>query len=205
MALSLLVASTGLSGRGVTETLTYLSRLKYEQDPVRREVLRALEAISGLYTSEHIPFLETLVTDALEARDTSEATRTALRVLTFEILRAHLMDHRGALFQFALRTMERLLGLAAETREEPLFAQALAAMVASVMKLANEECAPELLLDVAARVRTGAPLVALELVREAGTRRYWRGAEARNLLRELRQHPRPAVRVAARAVTVTTG
>ncbi|QRO02245.1 hypothetical protein JRI60_26120 [Archangium violaceum] len=111
MALSLLVASTGLSGRGVTETLTYLSRLKNEQDPVRREVLRALEAISGLYTSEHIPFLETLVTDALEARDTSEATRTALRVLTFELLRAHLMDHRGALFQFALRTMERLLGL----------------------------------------------------------------------------------------------
>ncbi|WP_257449456.1 hypothetical protein [Archangium lipolyticum] len=111
MALSMLVASTALSGRGVTETLTYLSRLKNEQDPVRREVLRALEIMAPLYTSEHIALLETLVTDALEARDTSEATLTALRSLILELIRAHLMEHRGDLFQFALRTLERLVGL----------------------------------------------------------------------------------------------
>jgi hypothetical protein len=110
-ALALLVRSTALSRRGMTETLAELSsRLRNEQDPVRLEVLRELSRVPvSIFTPEHLPFLEALVKDTLEARDTSEPTVAALQNLAEEFVRAHVTAHRGPLFQFALKLMERRL------------------------------------------------------------------------------------------------
>ncbi len=92
-----------------------------------------------------------------------------------------------------------LLGLAHEAREEPLFAPALADAVAAAVGDQSAEWQPELLLETADRVAEVAPLVALTLVRTAGERLHWREDAARRL-RALREHPRPGVRAAARAV-----
>ncbi|OJT24226.1 hypothetical protein BO221_13670 [Archangium sp. Cb G35] len=93
-----------------------------------------------------------------------------------------------------------LLGLSAEAGEEPFFTSALESTVASSMEAASFESPPEALLEVAARVEAGAPLVALALVREAGKRLNWREDAARHL-RALRRHPSVSIRAAARALT----
>jgi hypothetical protein len=110
-ALALLVRSTALSRRGMTETLAELSsRLRNEQDPVRREVLQELRKVpASLFTPEHLPFLEALVRDTQEARDASEVTLAALQHLAEELVRAHVTEHRSPLFQFALKLLERRL------------------------------------------------------------------------------------------------
>jgi hypothetical protein len=110
-ALSLLVSSTGLSRRGMKETLTHLSRLKNEQDPVRLEVLTALSRVPvSVFTPEHLPGLEALVTYVVEARDTSVGTRSALQELAFRFIRAHAATPESPLFRFALDTLKRLAG-----------------------------------------------------------------------------------------------
>ncbi len=108
-ALGHLVRSTALSRRGLTRTLSDLSRLENEQEPVRRHVLGELARVPGsLFTPEHIPLLDSLVTHTLEARDTSSAILKLLLTLAHSLIRAHFMDHRGALIQFALTILERL-------------------------------------------------------------------------------------------------
>jgi hypothetical protein len=55
-ALVYLVRATGLSRRGMTETLTHLLRLRNEQDPVRMAALNALAEVPlSTFTAEHIP------------------------------------------------------------------------------------------------------------------------------------------------------
>jgi hypothetical protein len=110
-ALSLLVSSTGLSRRGMKETLTHLARLKNEQDPVRQEVLTTLSRVPvSVFAPEHLPGLETLVTYVVEARDTSVGTRSALQELAFRFIRAHAATPESPLFRFALDTLKRLAG-----------------------------------------------------------------------------------------------
>ncbi|PTL79009.1 hypothetical protein [Vitiosangium sp. GDMCC 1.1324] len=110
-ALALLVSSTGLSRRGLTETLAYLSRLKNEQDPVRLAALTELAQVPpSIVAPEHIPALETLVTYVVEARDTSRGTQMALQELAFRLIRAHATAPEGPLFRFALDTLKRLAG-----------------------------------------------------------------------------------------------
>jgi hypothetical protein len=94
---------------------------------------------------------------------------------------------------------EALRGLAEETREEPLHAQALAGAVYSAVESPGAEWEPEVLLEASDRVKEEAPLVAVVLVGTAGRRLHWR-ADAASRLRALREHPRPAVRAAARAL-----
>lgn len=108
-ALLLLVRSTRLSGRGLTETLAYLSRLKNEQDPVRSAVLRELAQVpASLFAAEHVPLLDALVTDALQARDASDGTRASIKKLITALLRSHATGIQGPLFRFALGVVERL-------------------------------------------------------------------------------------------------
>ena len=110
-ALSLLVASTGLSRRGLKETLTHLARLKNEQDPVRQEVLSTLSRVPvSVFTPEHIPGLEALVTYVVEARDTSIGTRSALQEVAFRFIRAYAATPDSPLFRFALDMLKRLAG-----------------------------------------------------------------------------------------------
>ncbi|QRK08959.1 hypothetical protein JQX13_01950 [Archangium violaceum] len=110
-ALALLVYSTGLSRRGLTETLAHLARLKNEQDPVRLAALTELARVPpSLVAPEHISALESLVTYVVEARDTSRGTQMALQELAFRLIRAHATAPEGPLFRFALDTLKRLAG-----------------------------------------------------------------------------------------------
>ncbi|WPB82239.1 hypothetical protein KYC5002_24375 [Archangium violaceum] len=108
-ALAMLVRSTGLSRRGLTETLTYVcSRLKNEQEPVRKPVLRELARVPvSLFKPKHIELLEPLVTADVQ-RDMMDASKSPLYSLAAALIRAHVSDHRSPLLQFALMTMERL-------------------------------------------------------------------------------------------------
>ncbi len=110
-ALVQLVRSTGLSRRGMTETLTHLMRLRNEQDPVRMAVLGELANVPlSTFTAEHIPSLTELVVCVVEARDSSPTTRAALQRLAFRLMRGHATEPDGPLFQFALDTLKRLAG-----------------------------------------------------------------------------------------------
>ena len=120
-ALTLLVSSTGLSRRGLAETLTFLSRLKNDQDPVRLSALTGLARLPlSLFTPEHIPALESLVTYVVEARDTSRGTQSALQELAFRLLRAHAPTPESPLFRFALGTLRRLAGQSGTLALPPL-------------------------------------------------------------------------------------
>ena len=108
-ALALLVSCTGLSRRGLGDTLAALARLKNEQDPVRAAALSALaEVPPTLFTAEHVPALQSLVTYVVEARDTSFMTQQALQRLAFQLMRAHATATDSPLFRFALETLQRL-------------------------------------------------------------------------------------------------
>ncbi|SEL86776.1 hypothetical protein SAMN05444354_109115 [Stigmatella aurantiaca] len=110
-ALVLLVSCTGLSRRGMTETLAHLSRLKNEQDPVRLAVMNALVQVPvAVFKPEHLPALEALLTYAVEARDTSMGTQGAFQQLAFRFIQAHATEPEGPFFRFALATLKRLAG-----------------------------------------------------------------------------------------------
>lgn len=71
--------------------LASLTRLRNEQDPVRSSALRAVASVpASLLTTAHLPALEQLATDALEARDRSYQTSRAVETL------AHIMLTRAA-------------------------------------------------------------------------------------------------------------
>jgi hypothetical protein len=108
-ALSLLVSCTGQSRRGVEETLEALARRKNEQDPVRCAALTALSQVPpSLFTPAHVPALQRLVTDAVEARDMSMGTQMAVQQLAFRQMRAHATHPEHPLFRFALETLQWL-------------------------------------------------------------------------------------------------
>ncbi|WP_224241839.1 hypothetical protein [Hyalangium gracile] len=110
-ALVFLVRATGLSRRGMTETLTHLMRLRNEQDPVRMAVLSELANVPlAAFSAEHIPSLTELVTCVVEARDSSSTTRAALQQLAFRLMQGHATEPEGPLFQFSLDTLKRLAG-----------------------------------------------------------------------------------------------
>lgn len=92
-----------------------------------------------------------------------------------------------------------VLELAAEVREEPLFARSLATIVAASVGNPQAEWTPESLLEIADRLTTEAPLAAVELIAVAGQRLHWREDAARRL-RALRQHPSAAIRAVAYAL-----
>ncbi len=120
-ALAFLVRATGLSRRGMTETLTHLMRLRNEQDPVRMVVLGELANVPlSTFTAEHIPSLTELVVCVVEARDSSPTTRAALQRLAFRLIQGHANEPTGPLFQFAIDTLKRLAGQSGHLALPPL-------------------------------------------------------------------------------------
>ncbi|MFF4573901.1 hypothetical protein [Streptomyces sp. NPDC001410] len=97
-------------GRGtLTEVLTAAGRLRNDQDPVRAAALRALAAARPrLFGSDHAPLLDRIAVDALEARDCSVDTLTAVRTLAGRVLAEYATDGESALRPWALRTLERI-------------------------------------------------------------------------------------------------
>ncbi|MEU8006791.1 hypothetical protein AB0B66_37010 [Catellatospora sp. NPDC049111] len=93
----------------VTEAAEYLRRLRNEQDPVRREALDALAGVNPLLVeAASVDALDQLVTDAVQARDGSGATRDALKRLAVNVLQHH--TGTPALSLWAQRTLGRLFG-----------------------------------------------------------------------------------------------
>ncbi len=112
-AWALLVGSAGRSGdpAPVATVLEDLLRLRNEQDPVRSAALTALAGVRpALFTDAVEPLLDRIAADAVEARDSSAATRRALGALAVGALREHAVTGQRDLLNWALRTLVRITG-----------------------------------------------------------------------------------------------
>ncbi|MGW2840823.1 hypothetical protein ACWCWD_23885 [Streptomyces sp. NPDC001493] len=112
-AWSLLIRNAGRSGEPATvhAVLDDMGRLRNEQEPVRTAALCALLATPpALFTAASEPLLDRVATDAVEARDSSAATRSFLSSLAVAVLREHAVTGRRALVSWSLRTLVRLSG-----------------------------------------------------------------------------------------------
>lgn len=75
--------------RPVAEVVVRLGRLRNEQDPVRGTALTALAKVAPLLTADTAAGLTRLTTDAVDARDASAVTTSALSVLAADVLQHH--------------------------------------------------------------------------------------------------------------------
>ncbi|MGY0002385.1 hypothetical protein [Micromonospora sp. I033] len=73
----------------VAEVIVRLGRLRNEQDPVRAAALTALAKVAPLLTAGTAAGLTQLTTDAVDARDASASTTTALSTLAVDVLQHH--------------------------------------------------------------------------------------------------------------------
>ncbi|GDY57818.1 hypothetical protein [Streptomyces violaceusniger] len=113
LAHPLLIRCVARSGDpdALTELLRLLERLRNEQDPVRSAALGALARTHpALFTDDAAEHLDRIAADAISARDSSSATRQALRHLAVALLREHAVTGRRQLLGWALRTLTRLAG-----------------------------------------------------------------------------------------------
>ncbi|GAA1296753.1 hypothetical protein [Streptomyces javensis] len=113
LAHPLLIRCVARSGDpdALTELLRRLERLRNEQDPVRSAALGALaHTHPALFTDDAAEQLHRIAADAISARDSSPATRQALRHLAVALLREHAVTGRRQLLGWALRTLTRLAG-----------------------------------------------------------------------------------------------
>lgn len=109
----LLVACAGRDGgrEAVTDLLTLMRRLRNEQDPVRTAALGALADMPPRsFTTDDTGPLERIVQDALEARDSSADSHAAVRRLAEGVLVEHATNRETALREWALRTLEGIVG-----------------------------------------------------------------------------------------------
>ncbi|MFI6045664.1 hypothetical protein ACIA8C_28825 [Nocardia sp. NPDC051321] len=110
----LVVAAVGSRDPAVVGALLdSLRRLRNEQDPVRRIALQAITEIPPtLLRAEHLPALEILGTDALQARDRSVMTTDAVGVLARALLVHGARADEPAYTEAALRLTESLAAYA---------------------------------------------------------------------------------------------
>lgn len=113
-AYRLFIANAARSGHpeDVTSAVRLLAeRLRNDRDPVRSTALRQLaETHPALFTADAADHLHDIAADAIAARDSSPATRGALRTLAVALLREHAAGGRPELVSFSLRTITRLTG-----------------------------------------------------------------------------------------------
>ncbi|MFC0622753.1 hypothetical protein [Kribbella deserti] len=109
-------AVLGAAGRSrdpevVTRALAWITRMRNDREPVRTAVLNAAARISvSLLTDAQVPALTTLLTDALEARDTSWATRAALTSLAQNAVRQGSLRAQPHLLRWAVDAHASLSG-----------------------------------------------------------------------------------------------
>ncbi|WP_330308964.1 MULTISPECIES: hypothetical protein [unclassified Streptomyces] len=109
----LLIRNAARSGdsAAVTSVLREMGRLRNEHDPVRSAALGALSGVRpALFTEDAEPHLDRIALDAVEARDSSPATRQNLSRLAVSVLREHAASGRRELVNWALRTLVRISG-----------------------------------------------------------------------------------------------
>ncbi|APA96520.1 hypothetical protein NS506_02456 [Nocardia seriolae] len=97
----------------VGELLDLLKRLRNEQDPVRRSALHAVTTIPSLIEAGHLPALEQLAGDALQARDRSYQSVATIGTLTRTLLLRGAQTGDSAFTDTALRLTTRLAELSA--------------------------------------------------------------------------------------------
>lgn len=116
----LVIAAIGTRNPAVVGALLdSLRRLRNEQDPVRRNALQAVNQIPpSLLRTEHLPALEILSTDALQARDRSSMTTGAVGVIARTLLVHGARADDPAFTGSALRLIE---SLAAHSSSLPLW------------------------------------------------------------------------------------
>ncbi len=108
-ALTRLVRCTARYRRGLTETLSFLQRLKNEQEPVRNAAWNALADVPPrLFQTAQIALLRPLIDFTLEARDTSTSTHSAIEKWAFALLQTNATELKGELFRFSLETLRKL-------------------------------------------------------------------------------------------------
>ncbi|MFF3482974.1 hypothetical protein ACFYXC_06785 [Streptomyces sp. NPDC002701] len=113
VAWPLLIDNAARSGdpTAVVAALEESARLRNERDPVRQPALWALSRIPpALFTEDAEPHLDRIVADALDARDSSPATRRNLSELALSVLREHAAGTSRDLVNWALRTLVRISG-----------------------------------------------------------------------------------------------
>ncbi|MFX0576721.1 hypothetical protein [Nocardia nepalensis] len=105
-----ITAAAGTRDPAVVATmLESLRRLRNEQDPVRYTALQAINHLPpSLLRAEHLPALEQLGTDALQARDCSYATRATISGLARTLLRRGAEIDDPSFTDTALRLIESL-------------------------------------------------------------------------------------------------
>ncbi|MGS2617459.1 hypothetical protein ACVCAH_23475 [Micromonospora sp. LZ34] len=88
----------------VAEVIVRLGRPRNEQDPVRAAALTALAKVAPLLAADTAARLTQLTTDAVDARDASAATTTALSTLAADVLQHHVAVPQ--LCEWALLTID---------------------------------------------------------------------------------------------------
>ncbi|MFI6494508.1 hypothetical protein [Streptomyces sp. NPDC050564] len=109
----LLIRNAARSGdrAAVTSVLEEMGRLRNEQDPVRSAALHTLSGLPpALFTEDAEPHLDRIAVHAVEARDSSPATRQHLSRLAVSVLREHTAGGGRELVNWALRTLVRISG-----------------------------------------------------------------------------------------------
>ncbi|WBQ03067.1 hypothetical protein [Kribbella sp. CA-293567] len=105
------IASAGYSRQpaSIGQALTWATRVRNDQDPVRQAVLSTTAYLPpSLLTDDHVVPLQTLLTDALEARDASWGSRSALNQLAETAVRQGALGNQIALLDWGLQAHARL-------------------------------------------------------------------------------------------------
>ncbi|TCM43413.1 hypothetical protein [Kribbella sp. VKM Ac-2568] len=105
------INSAGLSREpaSIEQALTWATRVRNERDQVRNTVLLAAAGLPpSLLTDQHVAALQTLLTDALEARDLSWSSRSALNQLAELAVRQGALGNHQGLLRWGLDAHARL-------------------------------------------------------------------------------------------------
>lgn len=93
----------------VEAALSWATRVRNDREPVRQAVLSAAAALPpSLLADELVPPLQTLLTDSLEARDTSWVVRSALNELAESAVREGALRNQSALVRWGIESHARL-------------------------------------------------------------------------------------------------